>query len=196
MEKIIYPKKNGLELISITSVSDDFVTDDLRKSLTETIIEKSFVVLYLDYKVLIGTYENGDFLFYKDEKFEDKFVQRIRVFNEKEEFFAWRSNGKLKCRYRTDAKGEQIEAVDAYQVLFGTDSKPLDNYTKISEDRGTELIVPFKNLDIDIKKDKKKRIFIKSRNYIHPNDTKPATYFDCRFVGFSIDQKTLLKIKE
>jgi len=182
MEKIINHNYNGLELISIASVGSDFDTDELRKSLAEKIGEKSFVVLYLDYKVLIGTYENGDFLFYENEKFEDKFVQRIRVFNEKDEFLAWRTSNGFRVRFRQDYQGEKKEeVVEAYQALFGTESKDLNGYTKIEEKRGTKLILPLINLEID---DNKNRLFIKTHNYIDYNKLHQATYFDCRFVTF------------
>ena len=163
-------------------MSDEFDTNDLRKSISEIIAEKSFVVVYLDYKVLIGTYENGDFLFYEDEKFEDKFVQRIRVFNEKDEFYAWRTSNGFRVRLRQDFQGEKTEeVVEAYQALFGTESNALNGYTKIEEQRGTKLILPLTNLKID---DSKNRLFIKTHNYIDYNELHQATYYDCRFVSF------------
>jgi len=179
-------KNNGLRLLSITSESDNFKTDDFRKLLVEKITEKSFVVAYLDYKVLIGIFDNGDFAFFNDEKFEDKFVQRIRVFNQNEEFLAWRISDGFGVRFRQDNKGnDTVEVVEAFQALFGTKVEIANNnFSRIKEEkRGTELVVPLNNLSID---DRENRLFIKTRNYIkYDSELHQATYFDSRFVTFS-----------
>lgn len=193
MENIIL-SNNGLTLYLIKSEATPIsFFDNFRENLSEFIKTKSLVVAYLDYKVLIGTYINRNFHFYDGETFDDKFIQKIRIFNEHEEFYAWRNNGRLKGRFRIDTDGTDVEVVDAYQALFGTDSIPSDKYSKLWEKRGTEIIIPFQNLIID---EKKKRLFIKTKNYVKSNDLHQATYFDCRFVGFSVDQKNLLPIEE
>ena len=89
---------------------------------------------------------------------------------------------KITVRFRQDYQGEKKEeVVEAYQALFGTESKDLNGYTKIEEKRGTKLILPLINLEID---DNKNRLFIKTHNYIDYNKLHQATYFDCRFVTF------------
>jgi len=82
--------------------------------------EVSFVVAYLDYKVLIGKFTNGSFSFFNNETIEPNILQRIRIFNKNEELLLWRSEGILKGRYRKDDDGVEVWAVDNYQVLFGT----------------------------------------------------------------------------
>ena len=156
---------------------------NLEKFISKQIPANSFVVAYLDYKVLIGRFEDEKFQFYKDEKFEPKHVQRFRVFNETQELLVWRSSEGLKGRIRTDETGNDMYVVDALQVLFGTEAEPVEgNYTKISERRGTVLILPFSGLDT--MNEKKNRVCIKTRNYVKPNDVHQATYADCRFVCF------------
>jgi CRISPR-associated protein (TIGR03984 family) len=108
--------------------------------------QPAYFVAYLDYKVIIGKYVNGKFRNNEQDAIDPKYVQRLRVFNEHEELLLWRSGDGLKGRYRKDDEGDEVEVVDAEQVLFGTDAKPLENsgYTEIFEKRGTRLTLPFK----------------------------------------------------
>jgi len=180
--------KNGLELKNISSTYEPFPSDSSIWSYVQDKFgaERSFIVAYLDYKVLIGTYENDDYNFYENEAIEAKYIQRLRVFNESKELHLWRTSEGLKGRLRMDSEENGSEVVDAYQVLFGTRSEPSGNYTKISEERGTELFLPFHDLEIDVKKEKRIRIAVKTRNYIDYNNVFQATYIDCRFMGFHL----------
>ncbi|MEQ8189856.1 MAG: CRISPR-associated protein Csx19, partial [Candidatus Eremiobacterota bacterium] len=117
-------KNNGLELIKINSEVKYFSNiQDVKKIISEHITIKSFAVAYMDYAVLTGRYEDERFIFYNDEVFEQKFLQRIRVFNKTEELLIWRVNDGFKGRLRVDKEGENTEAVEASQVLFGTRKK-------------------------------------------------------------------------
>ena len=190
--------ENGLELIEIGSAvicpfesKSDASPDDV---LMENIKEKAFAVVWLDYKVLIGTWDGKNFQFYADETFENKYLQRMRVFNNDREMLIYRTGNGFKGRLRIDDKnGSGAEAIVAKQVLFGTkkdESCKDSSYTKITEERGTSLVLPFGGIDkVD---DKEKRIFIKTHNYIDYNAVKQATYVDCRFVSFC-DNKTDLQ---
>ena len=148
----------------------------------------SLVVVYLDYTVLVGRYKNKGFEFYNNYILDDpKYIQRLRIFNEDEELLLWRSGSGFKGRYRKDGDGDEIDVVDAEQVLFGTDKTDKEDlgngFTRIFEKRGTEIILPFTGLDVKDKTEGK-RVFIQIRNYINYNKASQATYIDCRFVGF------------
>jgi CRISPR-associated protein (TIGR03984 family) len=192
---------NGLELKEISSQAfpvsafDELdnkqlstILDEINKKTPLSFIRKgagvAFVVAYLDYKVLIGKYTNGSFPFFNNEQIEPKFIQRIRIFNQNEELMLWRSEGKLKGRYRKDNDGNKIDVVDNDQVLFGTKAEEINGYTKLTEERGTEIIIPFKDIILDGNK-KEDRIKIKTRNYIGFNEIHQATYIDSRFVEFT-----------
>ncbi len=173
-------KTNGLELkrirsnvqkvVKITSVQD-IVAQNFQTSAT--------VAAYLDYKVLIGTFKDSRFCFYGDETFDDKYLHKLRVFNKDRELHLWRSNDGINGRLRIDGEGEEIDAVDACQVVFGTRSKELNgNYSRLTEDRGVELIIPL----IGINLNEKKRVFLYTRNYIGYTPVGQAGYVDCRFV--------------
>ncbi len=172
---------NGLILSTIKSevVSKNEVTD--LDEIQNIIKNDSFVIAYLNYKVLIGKYSNGGFAFYNDEKIEIDHLQRLRIFNINEELMLWRSAGKLKGRYRNDSDGDATDVVDNDQVIFGTKAAEIDGYTILTEERGTEIILPFTDLNVDTHEN---RIKIKTRNYIGFNEVHQATYVDNRFVEF------------
>ncbi|HOV91197.1 MAG TPA: CRISPR-associated protein Csx19 [Syntrophorhabdaceae bacterium] len=178
-------KANGLTMRDINSKVELIQTvTNIRDLAKNHFTNTAFAVIYLDYKVLIGTFEGGDFKFYKGETFEDRYVQRARIFDTDKELHIWRTAEGLKGRVRVDNEGEPVTVVDAYQVLFGTKAVPLDNgFTKLTEDRGTELIVPFEPLSID---DGERRLKLHTRNYVGFNEASQAGYVDCRFVEFVI----------
>lgn len=175
---------NGLKLIPLKSDTKK-VDGDFNLFISNNFDKKSFVVAYLDYKVLIGTWENSEFHFHKNEKLEQKFIQKLRIFNDDKELLLWRSGIDLKGRLRIDGQGKDYEVVIAKQALVGTTAESHDNFTQITENRGTNLILPFNNIQIN---NKRKRIFIKTYNYVDYNSIHQATYIDCRFVSF-IDDK-------
>lgn len=181
--------ENGLELKSIKSQVQTIKIDNLNEALSN-FASDGYAIAYLDYKVLIGRINNGSLDFYINENIEEKFIQRLRLFNEHRELFIWRTEEGLKGRLRIDEQGEEIYVIDARQVLWGTNKKELGNgWTKLFEERGTELILPFDGISLD---NKKNRIFLKTRNYIdfYP-ETFQATYVDCRFTGFADKEKDL-----
>ncbi len=188
---------NGLTLQHIPSKAaplsertlEDLSTPDaLIAIIDEHLKEDSFFVAYMDYRVIIGKYANKAFDFYPQEPEKHilpKYVQKLRIFNQNEELLFWRSGQMLKGRHRKDGKGdEEVAVIEAEQVLFGTKKGTDGNkkFTKITEDRGTTLILPFTGFDID---EGKQRLFIKTRNYIDYNAVNQATYIDCRFVSFA-----------
>ncbi len=174
---------NGLELKEISSKIVSVAIDSL-KGAFNSFNSNGYVVVYLDYKVLIGRVDACGFEFYNDETIEERYIQRLRLFNEQKELLIWREDSGLKGRLRTDEDGERTYVVDACQVLWGTNRERLsDEWLRLYEQRGTELILPYGNVEIN---DRNKRLFLKTRNYIafHPK-TSQATYTDCRFVGFT-----------
>jgi len=186
---------NGLEMLEIKTEATTVSAISNLNEINKYIKSYSYVVAYLDYKVLIGSYSSGSFNFPVDKLDELKYIQRMRIFNKNEELLIWRSNGEWKGRYRKDdINGKGTNVVDNNQVLFGTrypDEKhpPLENLTIITEDRGTEIKLPFKVESLDEKKNKKNRVKIKTRNYIDFNETHQATYVDSRFIEFTFGEK-------
>lgn len=175
---------NGLSLISIKSntivennknLNNAELTDIIIKS-----IEEGFIVAYLYNKVIIGKIYNNRLIFYNDDEIDIKYLVMLRAFNKNEELYIWRNSGnRFNYRLRKDGEGEEKNAVDAEQILWGTKSENLtEGWTRLSESRGMELIVP---IDMDKSKDKK-RIKLRTRHYIGFNELGQAGYIDSRFV--------------
>jgi len=178
-------KQNSLKLYQVKSKVEPFNINLLEDALG-IFNSTGFAVAYLDYKVLIGKVNIKNIEFYNNEVIEEeKYIQRIRLFNDDKELLIWRVKNGFKSRLRIDNEGSNEFVVDACQVLWGTNKEKLNNgWIKIYEDRGTELILPYgEDAKID---DKENRLFIMTRNYIgfHPK-TYQATYVDCRFVKFT-----------
>lgn len=184
---------NGLELKEIDSFSEPFKgipVGELKTKLNSHFSETGFVVAYLDNRVLLGRWENGDYYFHDNQIVEEKFIQKIRVFNKTKEFYSWRTKSGFDGRLRKDDdRGRDIDVVVAKQLLVGTEVKNNSKgFTEICEMRGSNIMVPFENIVVD---EKDNRLFIKTHNYIEYTLTGQATYTDCRFVAFTDSQREL-----
>lgn len=178
-------KANGLELKTIkTRVEPLQFRSPLADFLSGIFKDDGYIIAYMDYKVIMGYFRNNQLILPDNESIEEKYLQRLRLFNDSKELYIWRCNNRFNGRLRIDGEGEDTEVVDASQVLWGTDSKSLGDFTMLMEERGTTLIVPVKDITIDIKKDRKNRLFLEARNYIGYTPIYQATYIDCRFMGF------------
>lgn len=200
-------KANSLNLKHIKSEVKPYCQGndgELEDFLSKNFEDSSFFVAYLDYCVLIGRWENklfkygawedDEFNIFTEQKFPLKYIQKIRVFNNKQELYIWRSKDEFKGRFRkdyTNSDSDKIGVVIAEQVLFGTDirRKCKGNCTEITEDRGTTLVLPFSQSDIKVN-EKEQRVFIKTHNYLDSKSVH-ATYVDCRFVCFTYNNKEL-----
>jgi len=169
--------------------------DELAGFIRSNFIGSGFCVAYLDYQVLVGRYEKmdeteeagGNMLFCRGQQIEPRFLQRLRVFNQERELFIWWGYDGFRWRLRIDGdagdaqEGEEIDVVEAEQILWSTRSESNDEgWTRIYEDRGTEIILPGENLIVD----RDNRVKLLTRNYIEYNDLGQAGYVDCRFVKF------------
>lgn len=181
-ELILRKIKTKSEFFNKLAINDyQGLIDTIRK----TFVDPGIAVAYLNYTVLVGKYENETLYFYKDQSFEIKQLQRLRVFNENKELLLWLKNETYNARLRVDGVGELLDVVDAGQILWGTDVVSLDNgWSLVYEARGTELILPLKGMELD---KGKKRLKLKTRNYICANEVGQAGYFDSRFVSIEGD---------
>ncbi|MFN8672930.1 MAG: CRISPR-associated protein Csx19 [Candidatus Sericytochromatia bacterium] len=184
MEKLSYEVKKDIKSVYNYFDLDSDILNFLDNQLNST---KYITVVYLDNEVKIGYLKkntnNYSFLFHDNSNIEDKFIQKIRVFNENEEILIWKTNNKFKARHIKDEQGSETEYVDVNQVLFGTKSEKLENqaFTKLLEEkRGIELIIGG-NFETSTSK---KRVAIQTRNYVEYNSIYQAIYSDCRFIKF------------
>lgn len=174
-------KENGLKLDSVKSKAELYFGSDFDSLVKLWGNDKGYFIVYLDYSVLIGKFCNGAF---QGEKFDDpKFIQKIKLFNKSKELYIWRKDeNAFSGRLRVDGEGEKsVDVIDAWQALYGTRSKEEGGATFLSEDRGTNLVLPFTGLNEE--NDLPVRIY--TRNYIGYNELGQAGYEDCRFVAFT-----------
>jgi len=180
-------KSNGLTYLNMKTSSTP-VTVNSDQDILNNAPEGAWFVAYLYHRVVIGKLENKQLIYYKQENDDVKLLNilKLRIFNEDTELFVWKTNlGGHRARLRTDGNGTEQGMVEAKQVLFGTKAEELGNgYSKLTENRGTEIILPLTNLKID---EKDHRMCIKTRSYIgYFEKTGQATYEDVRFVKFEM----------
>lgn len=68
----------------------------------------------------LGYYEDGSFRFAGGEALEEKYLQQLRVFNEREELYLQRQGDKYYLQYINDEQGEEsVTCVDSCSQFFG-----------------------------------------------------------------------------
>lgn len=139
-------------------------------------------VFYLSDAVRFAVWKADHFIF-QDADYGNgvNAIQLARVFAQTQELKVWRQEGALHARLRIDGSGEEIAAVDARQILWGTKSQALgEGWTRIFEDRGTELIIP---VPVKLGGSPRDRAILRTRNYIGYLENGQASYMDSRFVA-------------
>ena len=157
-------------------------------------VDKGYIVCWLDYAVLFGIIQSGEIKFYNNELPDfNKYLQKLRVFNEKKELYIWRSGNKFKFRYRedgvSDEDGEIVEYIDADQVMYGSKFEVKDEFIEVSEKRGIRYIVPKEfigNSSVEELNKNGKRLVLHTRNYIGYNEIGQAGFVDSRFLKVQV----------
>jgi CRISPR-associated protein (TIGR03984 family) len=185
-------KDLGLRLKGIRT--RDEITESVLKDyqdvekLASEMAEGSFISAYLYYKVLIGKVAGGKIWFPGGEIFNPRYLLKLRVFNQDQEILLWGRKGetfKKRLRVDNDSNGVVQEVIDAQQILWGTFAKGNEEWTTLTEERGTELTLPLPFSECEVN-DQEKRMAITTRSYISYNNVGQAGYVDCRFVKFGI----------
>jgi len=179
--------ENGLQLLSGRSQVEANPPGWQLSELSDLIAAKfgdneATAVFYLDYGIRFAKWHDRILEFAAaSTSVEFSFLQLARIFDQNSELKIWRSDEGLGYRWRVDEQGQDCFAIDARQNLWGTkvDHQELPaGWTKLKEDRGTELIVP-----LEIQTAVALPAYIKTRNYIGEMANGQATYVDCRFVA-------------
>lgn len=78
----------------------------------------------MDYRIIIGSYSDRNFVTPSQNTINEKYLQKLRVFNETQELLNWKDKRIYIGRFRTAGK-EIIDAnvIVPNQVLFGTSIK-------------------------------------------------------------------------
>ncbi len=107
-------EKYGLKLFSLKSKvaalgEQNFtVYDSFEKILADNFRMDGYIIVYLDYAVIIREFKKSKIIFMNNEKpFDPVFIQKLRLFNKEKELFIWRTEGKWKARLRIDETGNK-----------------------------------------------------------------------------------------
>ena len=155
----IIPSKGKLERLGKHSNSD--ILTLIRKY---NFTEKTYFIAYLDFTVILGNIKDKElFYFDKTERKEMKFteqeisyLQKLRIFNSKEELYIWNSNLSKKefsARYRNEIDGEkEIEyledIVDEKEKRLAIKTRYYIDYNDLGIAQYTDLrFVKFVQLD-------------------------------------------------
>lgn len=178
----------------------------LEKQLDKTTFGKSgYFIAYLDYAVLVGCWEfNCCYIFNLKVapglSLDFDFLQKIRLFNESSELLLIRNSpDKYSGRLRIDNNQEnepqrkKIDVIDCSQIIFGTKAELFDgtgcNWVRLTEERGTEIILPSPILNSRNISDLGKNylVALKVRNYVdYHKESHQAFYSDHRIINFEI----------
>lgn len=153
---------------------------------------KSHVICYCTHGIFWGDQKDGN-IFWAAAGPGKEWVQKLlsaRIFNVSKELKIWVEEEIFYYRLREDTvldeNDDQINAVDALQILWGTHFEMLSGKEpalRLWEDRGTELVLPFTSLPDETARD---RVAVHTRSYITWLDNGQATFNDSRFVGLYI----------
>ncbi len=199
-------KANGLTLITLKTEKMTGLLDSWPEIKDRLGDSAKYVVFYFDYGIRFGV-QNGDKIFFQEgpaeiEKLQLDYLQLARFFDKNMELKIWR-DGERKHHYRSyhdsPDNGGKTEIVEAKQILWGTracsttmdvpDSFTINDKTfsqiywiNLTEDRGTELVIPFHEPFNIPEKTDHPRLAVKTYNYIDYLENGLATYVDSRFV--------------
>lgn len=183
-----------IEILSenhVETIGEDCLLDYINTHITE----KAYVYAVLDYAVVLGELKDGNIkvgfgLTNKIEDLQLAYVQELRVFNDKSELRAIRSEDIFNCRIRVDEKQETFGAgnkcyvMDENHKLWGSVKKNNSNgWSLLRSKRGSAILYP------EILKEHDK-IAIQVRNYIEYKEAQEECglihYVDERFCGFTL----------
>lgn len=198
---------NGLKLITLKSEEAETGVlahgTDLKTKLGDA---AKYAVFYFDYGIKFGIQHDDNIIFpdglKKIEQSLFDYLQLARFFDHNRELKIWRDGERAHhFRFIQDSENKEgmTEVVEAQQILWGTtaesspspfgkfalNGKEQDFYWHtLTEDRGTELVVPLPHEDLQLDSENpKRRVAVKTYNYIDYLKNGLATYVDCRFVG-------------
>lgn len=118
-----------------------------------------------------------------------KHILRFRIFDQDRELFVWKTGDIIKYRLRNDQSGEEVEVIDADQVMWGTKFIGSDGKIKVSESRGIKYELPESCVDNPLLPGTE-RLVLRTRNYVDYNEIGQASFVDSRFVSIRMEGNT------
>ncbi len=176
---------NGLELVRGTLSKSTSLSGikDVREQIEKT-FSSGVGVVHAVTRTSFVTVEKGQLVSHDGQDPLADLVQEIRIFNVEQELHLWRlEDATYAGRLRQDGQGEPCDHVDAVQILFGTRSVIDGQWTRLSEERYADLVVPGVFADVQ---PESCRVAIRTRNYVRYSSEGVAGYEDSRFVSLDM----------
>lgn len=160
-------------------MSEIFEINDWEKTVKS--ITEGTLIFYLFDKLIFGVLKDGNIIVQNNVSIDSSQIVKLRAFNEYQEILIVKTSAGYQVRKRLDANLKEAEDyIDTDEMLWGTTGESDGEYTRLFEDRGTEMSIPGEFNDI--KPDN--RVYVTIRNYIEPNDIGQVGIVDARFVKF------------
>ena len=170
---------------------------DSKKSFEKFLLEKSkditdtdgiFLLVHTYDQVQIGTVRNDEILLKKEINPAD--LIELRMFSSVGEYRVWKTGCKFKDRLRRDEEGlkDGIKTHDEFHFMWGTRVETVDEWQKLTEERKTDIYVPFKVEENMLP------LQYQVINYIGFDQNGIAVFEDARVCGFFDRKKNRIKM--
>ena len=176
-------------IYEIKEINSYVETGEISSNILEFLLNKKidgYIVCWLFNEVIFGKLQKGKLITPRNNETIqalEKYLIKLRLFNEKEELYVFNKSGKWCYRYRKDNVGEKWEVIDTDQIMYGTEATKLnDDFFKISEERGICYIVPKEFLGDNTELSATERLVLKTRNYIKYTELGQTEFVDNRFL--------------
>ncbi|WP_193769035.1 CRISPR-associated protein Csx19 [Metasolibacillus meyeri] len=160
--------KSGKSEREIKSISQDELLTCIRAQ------ENGDMYVMADQAVYFGKLVNGNIQLHGDTKFEEAYIQEVRIFDSEKELKLTRVNGNFIARLRKDGTGEETIYFDDTHKLWGSGVKCDGEWSVLEEGRGMELAIPKKFAKDDA-------VVLIFRKYLAFQEWDPATAQSFRY---------------
>lgn len=178
--------KKNKQKVQQTETTQEKGPFDSKISLKKFLLEKSnsiadsngiFLLVHTYDQVQVGAVQNSEILL-RDFPNPTDLIE-LRMFSPVGEYRVWKTGGEFKDRFRHN-KEEFKDGMETYEFHFmwGTEVKQGDKWQRLTEQRKTDIYVPFKV--------EKEMLPLKYKviNYIGFDDNGIAVFEDARLYGF------------
>ena len=194
--KISKKSKQKVQQTATTQAKGPF---DSKNGLKEILIEKAntikdpngiFLLVYTYDQVQVGAVQNGNILLRNFPRPID--LIDLRMFSSAGEYRIWKTGGEFKERSR-DNKEELkngMKTHDEFHFMWGTKVETGDKWQRLTEERKTDIYVPFKV------EEEMLPLQYEVKNYINFDENGIAVFEDARLCGFFDRKKNRIKMPE
>ena len=189
--------KKNKQKVQQTATSQAKGPFDSKTSLKKFLIEKSdtikdpngiFLLVHTYDQVQVGAVRYDEILLQNFPKPTD--LIELRMFSSEGEYRVWKTGGEFKDRvlYNKEKLKDGMETYDEFHFMWGTEVKQGDKWQRLTEQRKTDIDVPFKV------EQEMLPLKYKVKNYIKFDDNGIAVFKDARLCGFFDKDENLIKM--